>query len=423
MQLFKNIYVADHQSSYNGKQVDIRISNGKIEAISTDLSPKDGETVTDFDGAMVSPGFLDIGPYLGDPGHEDREDLESLSQAARRGGYTSVAPLPDANPVRHDKSGISYLLQNAKDLAVKILPLGAVSQNLEGQDITEMIDMQRAGAIAFTDGPKSIASSGLMSRALHYVKTFDGLVINAPFSRSLSPHGQLHEGEVSTRMGLPGIPTISEQLMLYRDLELADYADSRLLTHLVSTATAVKMLADARKKGLKVTASVAVLNLQFTDEVMSNFDPNFKVLPPLRAESDRTALIQGLKDGVIDCIVSNHQAHEPEQKSLEFAYADFGCTSLQSCFAQAVTVLKDDMDAATVAALFSHGPRQALGLPKQSIEVDMPAELTFFQFDQTSTFQLHPTTEKGRNNGLIGHDLTGGPIATYVNNQLHFCNE
>lgn len=421
MPLFKQVLVTDLQSDFNGQLVDIRTEDGRITAIGQQLEARPDEVVHQMEGVRISPGFLDIGPYLGDPGHEEREDLESLALAARRGGYTSVAPLPDANPVRHDKSGISFLTKNAHGLGINILPLGAVSQDLAGKDITEMMDMQRAGAVAFTDAPKSIEAAGLMSRALHYVKAFDGLVINTPYDRSLSPNGQLHEGEVSTRLGLPGIPAISEQLMLHRDLELLAYADSRLLVHLLSSRQGVEMVKSARERGLRLTASVAMLNLQFTDQIMSEFDPNYKVLPPLRQATDREALVQGLKDGTIDCIVSNHQAHEPEQKALEFAHTDFGATALQSCLAQAITTLEGALEVDKISALFSHGPRQALGLPVQSLMEEMPAEFTFFQTEQKKVFQQHPDTQKGRNNGMVGQELKGGPVATFQGGVLRYC--
>ncbi|PHI19586.1 dihydroorotase [Lewinellaceae bacterium SD302] len=425
MPLLRNILVTDSRSAHNGQLVDLRITDdeNKIAAIGKKLPRSKDEIEFDLKGVRASPGFIDLGPYLGDPGHEEREDLESLALAAARGGYVAVAPLPDAKPVRHDKSGISYLLDRSKDLAVDFLPLGAISQDLSGTDITEMLDMHAAGAIGFTDAPKPVASAGLMSRALHYVKAFGGLVINQPLDRSLAPHGQLHEGTVSTGMGIPGLPPISEHLMLYRDLELLEYAESALLVHLVSTVRSLEMIRAARQKGLDVSASVAALNLQFTDEAVSDFDPNFKVLPPLRSASDRDALIKGLREGTLDLIVSNHQAHETESKDLEFAYAEFGATALQSCFAQAVTVLGSTFEPAEIAAFFSHGPRRALRLPALAIEEGATASLSFFDLEATGSFAQHPATEKGLNNGLIGRELTGRPVATFRAGKLRYCSE
>lgn len=421
--MLRNALVTDQKSSYNGQQLDLRIREGKIVAIGEALKAEDQEAVVDLKGARVSPGFIDIGPYLGEPGREEREDLISLSLAAARGGYTAVAPLPDAKPARHDKSGIAYLRDQARELPVSILPLGAVSQNLAGQDITEMMDMRAAGAVAFTDAPRSIASAGLMSRALHYVKTFGGIVINCPLDASLAPHGQLHEGPVSTRMGLPGIPPISEQLMLHRDLELLEYADSKLLVHLVSCERSLELLAAAKRKGLGVNASVAALNLQFTSAVMEDFDSAFKVIPPLREASDQAALIGGLLDGTIDCVVSNHIGHDEEHKELEFTYAAFGSPALQSCFAQSCTALGAAVAPDQLAAFFSHGPRRALGLPPLQLEIGAIAELSFFNVDESWGFQPHPATEKGGRNGLNGKRLVGRPIATYHNGRLRYCTE
>lgn len=423
MHLLRQLIVSDRQSEFDGQTVDIRIRNGSIAAIGPDLTAEKQEEVIELEGNYVSPGFVDIGPYLGDPGHEDREDLESLALAAARGGYVAVAPLPDARPARHDKSGITYLLQAARELPVRVLPLGAVSQDLAGQDITEMIDMHAAGAVAFTDGPHPIAAAGLMARALHYVKAFGGLVINTPYDASLSPHGQLHEGPVSTRLGLPGIPALGETLMLHRDLELLAYADSRLLTHLVSTAAAVETLAAARKRSLRVTASVAALNLHLAAPALEGFDTNYKVLPPLRSDADRQALISGLANGTIDCVVSNHRAHVPEDKELEFAHADFGATGLQSCFAQALTAVGDQMPLSELTARFSYGPRHALGLPAVTLRPGDPAELTVFDPHHEGTFAQHPATTKGLNNGAVGLTLRGRPVATYLDDRLRYCEE
>lgn len=419
MHLLKHVTIADITSSENGRTVDLRISDGRITEIGTGLSVGKKETIIDLKGAYVSPGFIDIGPYLGDPGHEEREDIESLVAAGLRGGYTALAPLPNTQPIRHDKSGIRYLTERSRGLPVALLPLGAVSMKTEGNDLTEMIDMHHAGAVAFTDGLHPITSAGLLSRALHYVKSFGGTVINQPLDDSLSPGGQLHEGIVSTQLGMRGIPDLSETLTVHRDLELLAYADSRLLLHLISCAKSLELIKAAKAKGLAAFASVAALNLQFTVEQLADFDSNFKVLPPLRAETDRQALVDGVVAGVIDCVVSNHVAHQEEGKKLEFSYADFGSLGLESCFAQASTVLGDRLTPAELAALFSHGPRRSLNLPTLSIEKDAAAELSFFQLDREWTFSREDLAGKGDNSPLLGKVLKGGPVGIYRNGQFH----
>lgn len=419
MHLLKHVIIADSTSSLNGQTVDLRIADGKIIELGNGLATGNKETVVDLKGAYVSPGFIDIGPYLGDPGHEEREDIESLAASGLRGGYTALAPLPNTEPARHDKSGIRYLIERSRDLPVALLPLGAVSLKTEGKDITEMIDMHHAGAVAFTDGLHPITSAGLLSRALHYVKSFGGTVINQPLDDSLSPGGQLHEGVISTQLGMRGIPDLSETLTVHRDLELLAYADSRLLVHLISSADSLPMIKTAKEKGLAAFASVSALHLQFTVAELADFDSNFKVLPPLRAEADRQALINGVVDGTIDCIVSNHVAHQEEGKKLEFAYADFGSLGLETCFAQTSTVLGGRLKADQLAALFCHGPRRALNLPTLSIEQGASAEFSFFQLNKEWTFNRQNLAGKGDNSPLLGKVLKGGVVGIYRNGQFH----
>ncbi|MEL6357683.1 MAG: dihydroorotase, partial [Bacteroidota bacterium] len=417
MHLLKNVTVADTQSPHNGQTVDLRIAAGKIAEIGAKLEDQDGEQLVNLEGAFVSPGFIDIGPYVGDPGHEEKEDLASLAAAAQRGGYVAVAPLPNTLPARHDKSGISYLIDRSTHLPVKMLPLGAISRDVAGKDITEMLDMVKAGAVGFTDGLEPVISAGLLSRALRYVKAFSGTVINQPFDTELAPGGQIHEGEISTQLGLRGLPELCETLNVHRDLSLLDYTDSRLLIHLVSSATSLPMIALAKEKGLQAFASVAIHNLQFTVGELASFDANFKLLPPLRTEGDRTALIEALHKGTIDCVVSNHRAHVPEEKELEFPYAEFGGPSLESCFAQALTVLVPTLPIDQIAAVFSHGPRRTLALTPQYIAIDQPAEFSFFRTDIEWQFSAKDMAGKDHRSALIDYPLRGKAIATYFDQQ------
>ncbi|MEM9837138.1 MAG: dihydroorotase [Bacteroidota bacterium] len=419
MHLLKHLTIADRESPENGRQCDLRIEDGIIVEIGENLLPGSEEEVIDLSDTFVSPGFIDIGPYLGDPGHEEREDITSLIAAGLRGGYVALAPLPNSEPTRHDKSGIRYLIESSKHFPLDLLPLGAISLNTEGKDITEMIDMHQTGAIAFTDGLHPVTSAGMMSRALHYVKSFSGTIINQPFDPALAPGGQMHEGIISTQLGMRGIPHLSETLCLHRDLKLLAYADSRLLVHLISTAESVDMIATAKASGLAVFASVAPLNLQYTDAALAGFDSQFKVSPPLREEADRQALLQGIRSGTIDCVVSNHIAHQEDNKKLEFPYAAFGSLGLESCLAQVNTVLGDSIATDALAALFSHGPRKALQLPPLSIAVGLPASLSFFRRDLEWTFTTDQLAGKGINSPLIGQTLRGRALGIYHRGQFY----
>lgn len=418
MHLLRQVTIADRRSPHNGQTLDLLIENGLIAKIGPKLrKPKDCP-VYNAKGQWVSPGFLDIGAYLGDPGAEDREDVHSLAAAGQRGGYTQLAVLPNTDPVRHDKSGVEYLSRRSAALAVDLLPLGAVSRDTAGSEITEMIDMQRAGAVGFTDGLHPIQSAGLLKLALQYVKGFGGTIINQPIDLGLAPHAQLHEGPLSTRLGMPGFPLMSETIALQRDLEVLAYTDSRLLVHLISTSAGLALIKASRKKGLQVFSSVSAAHLQFTVDALESFDPNYKLLPPLREEGDRKALVKAVLQGHIDHIASHHQSHQPEAKILEFPYAEFGSQALETCVAQAYTVLGDQLAPDQFCALFSHGPRKALGLAARHIEVGQLADLSLFDPQQEWTPQPVDFGTKSVNSPLIGQQLQGRPVATYHKEQL-----
>lgn len=408
--LFRVVTVMDPASQWHGQTVDIRVVDGRLAEIGKDLPLQDAEEVK-LPDCRVSIGWVDLEAEGGDPGLEQREDLMTLSRAAAAGGYVKLGLRPDAYPVIHDKAGVSYLRQQSRFSPVDILPIGAVSRELEGQEITEMLDMRAAGAIAFSDGHRSIQHAGLMLRALLYVKTFDGLVMNQAQEATIAGKGHLHEGTISTMLGMRGIPSLAEELMIERDLRLLEYTDSRLHLSNVSTAEGVEKIRTAKAQGLKVTASVAALNLLLTVKDVENFDSHCKVLPPLRSEEDRQALLAGLKDGIIDCISSNHTPRELEVKHLEFAYADFGAATLSTAFAAAKHGVGDALSEEELLAKFTTGPRSILQLPTASIAVDEVAQLTFYQYDTDWTPTLQDIRSKSKNSPLIGLKLSGRPLA------------
>ncbi|MEL7251560.1 MAG: dihydroorotase [Bacteroidota bacterium] len=407
--LFRAVKIVSPGSVHHGQVWDILVDQGTITAIGTDLSNEDAEVI-ELPGAHVSSGWIDLEAEGGDPGLEQREDTTSLLRAAAAGGYAQVGLRPQAEPPIHDKSGVHYLLQQANGSVTSILPIGAISRSIAGEDITEMLDMKAAGALAFSDGSHPVQLGGLMLRALQYAKSFDGLVLNQPLEQSIAGNGQMHEGSMSTRLGMRGIPALAEQMMIERDLSLLEYAESRLHISHVSTAAGVGLIRAAKAKGLKVTASVATLNLLLTDEDLSEFDSHCKVLPPLRAETDRRALLEGLEDGTIDCIASNHCPRELERKLLEFAYADFGAATLSTAFATARTGAKN-LSEEVLLSKFTSGPRRVLGLPEHIINENAPASLTFYRFAEDWTVQAADIRSKSANSPLIGRKLTGRPLA------------
>ncbi|HHM21409.1 MAG TPA: dihydroorotase [Bacteroidetes bacterium] len=410
--LIKNAILVDPASKYHGERVGILIKKGRIDKVGKRFAVAP-QRVFDAGGAFVSPGWLDIGTLVGDPGFEHREDFRTVEKAAAAGGYTAIACLPNTSPAIHSKSEVLYIKNSAKNSRVDFLPIGAVSQNCAGKDITEMCDMRAAGAVAFSDGKNPIADSGLMMRALQYVQPFGGVIINQPLNQNVAQNGQLHEGVVSTSLGLRGIPGIAEELMVQRDIYLSEYTGSKLHLLNISTAESVRLVRLAKKKGLNVTASVSALHLAFTDEALLGFDSNFKVLPPLRSEKDRKALIAGLKDGTIDCITSNHTPLEAEAKELEFLYAQFGAIGLQTAFPLAFGALYSHLPVADIIAKFAFGPRQVLGLPAPSISVGQQADLTLFDPNAQWSFNQKNILSKSKNTPLTGKTFKGKIIGTF----------
>lgn len=413
--LIKKVQIVSPASEWHGSQVDVRLKGGFIAEIGTDLVAADAR-VWEQPGACLSPGWVDVGAFVEDPGLEHREELSSLAAAARAGGFTQLVIQPEAQPVRHDKSGILYVHSQSAGLPVKIHPLGALSRDLAGREISEMIDMHTAGAPAFSDGSHAVQHAGLLMRALLYVKTFGGLVINQPLDDTIAPGGQMHEGLMSTMLGMRGIPSLAEELMVERDLRLLAYTESRLHLANISTAGSVARIRAAKQAGLAVTASVPALNLLFTDEAIADFESNFKVMPPLRSETDRQALLAGLADGTLDWVSSNHHALEEEAKMLEFPYADFGAIGLQTCFGLICTATAGLMDLDALVDRMSLRPRHTLGLPPAAIAVGAPADCTLFQPDHSWALAVQDIRSKSKNTPLLGYSLTGRPIQSFWGN-------
>ena len=363
MLLLKNVKIVAPASDHDGQISDILINkNGDIEKIGSHLAASKNTTIFEKQGTCVSIGWLDVGVQTGDPGFEHREDLASTAKAAMAGGFTAIAPFPNTQPTVSSKSEILYIKNKTQSYLVDFYPIGAVSEDCKGKDIAEMVDMHHAGAIAFSDGRKPLQDGGLLLRAVQYAQIFDGLVFNFPFDKTIAPHGQMHEGMTSTSLGLPAIPSLAEELMVQRDLQLIQYADARLHFHNISTARSVEFIRQAKKQGLKITASVAAINLCFDDSTLSSFNTYFKVMPPLREKTDIEALIKGLKDGTIDFINSNHTPIDNEGKDLEFPYADFGAIGLETAFAMTNQFLHKKVNINQLIENFAINSRKVLGI-------------------------------------------------------------
>ncbi|MFT7587984.1 MAG: dihydroorotase [Limisphaerales bacterium] len=389
---------------------DILLENGIIKAIADSIDDAKADQVITSDSLHVSQGWFDTFAHFCDPGEEYKEDLHSGNQAAAAGGFTSVCLIPSTSPVLHSKSEIEYIRRKTESYPVEVHPFGAVSRNLKGREITEMVDMRAAGALAFTEGAEPLRHPGLMLRSLQYVKPFNGVIINVPLEKELAGSASIHEGETSTLMGMPGIPDLAESLMVQRDIELCEYTNSKVHFAMLSTSRAVQQLRKARKAGIRVTAGVAAYQLLLNDTSVSGFDSLYKVNPPLRGESDRLAILEAVKDGTIDLVCSNHIPQHEDGKKLEFEYASAGINGLETSFAVMNTALSEIMEVEDRITLLTSGPRKVFGLNNPKIEVGAEASLTLFDPEKEWIPQADKLKSRARNNPFIGKKLKGAVL-------------
>jgi len=413
--LIKKATIIHHGFKEDSKK-DILVDNGRITRIAKSISEAKAKIIESPD-LHVSPGWLDIGAQPGQPGYEYRETFHSLSQAARAGGYTALATFPRNSPPIQSRIEIEYVLQLNELLPVQVYPIGAISQALEGKDLTEMLDMIHAGAIAFSDGRKYPIETGLLTRALEYVLPFQSVIIDFPLDRSFTTDGQIHEGKVSASLGLPGIPSIAEEIIVQRDIRLVSYTGSRLHFHAISTGDAILHLQKAKAEKLTVTGDVPAMHLMLEDSDVGDFDSHRKVLPPLRAQKDRKALIKAVKDGVISHISSIHTPMEVETKDCEFTYASFGSIGLETAFAAAHTILHGIMPVEDIVDKFCFGPRSILGFQKPEIKTGNEANLTLFDPSIHWTYE-GSAHSLSKNDALSGRKFTGRVVGTVYKGRL-----
>jgi dihydroorotase len=410
--LIKSATISDPGSPFYQQVADVLIEKGHIIKIAPGINA-DTESF-DAKGKYLAPGFFDLNCNIGELGLETKEDLQTGTRAAAAGGFTGVALMPNTQPPVHSKAEIEYLMNRAKNNLVDVYPLGALSYKREGKDLAEMYDMYQSGAKAFTDGNRPVQDAGLMERALLYTKGFNALVLSYPEDTAIAGKAKVHEGEVSTLLGMKGIPALAEELMIARDLYLAEYTESRIHFSTISTERSVELIREAKKKGLKVTCDVAVHHLLLTDEALMGFDSQYKVKPPLRTQKDVKALIRGLKDGTIDAIVSQHTPHEVEFKNVEFEIAEFGMISLQTAFA---TALEAGLTIDMIVQKMAINPRKILNVEVPVIAEAQKANLVVFDKDAEWTYDRSNNKSKSYNSPFIGQKLKGSILLTYNNNK------
>jgi dihydroorotase len=346
--------------SNSKKAQDVLINNGVIEKIA-DKIDQTASQVIEGEGLYISAGFVDLQGFSADPGFEEREDLNTFSKAAAKGGFTTCVVMPSTLPKVNNKAQVNYIVNKSKNLITNIVPAGNITAPDDDNNLAELYDMYLASAKVFTNDKKTIRETGLMSRALQYAKGFGGLIYSFPFDDSFLFDAYVNESANTMLLGLKGLAPHTETLILERDITLATYHDVKLHVINLSCKESVDIIRKAKAKGLKVTASVAAHQLYFSDDSLKTFNSNQKVLPPYRGESDRLALIEGLKDGTIDSIISDHRPENIERKKLELDYAAFGIASLETSFSTAFSVLENVITLEKLIALFTTNPAQILG--------------------------------------------------------------
>lgn len=330
--LLKAATIIDKSSPFHQQKKDILIENGVITKIANSIEPSNSIKEINLENLHISQGWFDTSVCFGEPGFEDCETIENGLNTAAKSGFTAVAVNPNTNPVADHKSTIEFLKNNAEGFATKLYPIGSLTKNAESKDLAELYDMQNSGAIAFGDYKIAINNGNLLKIALLYAQNFDALVMSFPQDNSIATTGLVNEEVNSTKLGLKGIPALAEELQISRDLFILEYTGGKLHIPTISTKKSVKLIKDAKNKGLNVTCSVAAHNLVLTDSELFSFNTNTKVLPPLRTQTDNKALIKGVNDGVIDIITSDHNPIDIEHKNLEYVGAKFGTIGLESLF-------------------------------------------------------------------------------------------
>jgi dihydroorotase len=414
--LIRSALIVSPQSPFHKKKKNVLIQNGRIEEIGDKNYTAD--KVIEAEGMILSAGWFDLGTFVGDPGQEQKEDLFSLAKTAAAGGFTEVAVLPNTHPTIQSKNEVSYVTANNESRLVQIHALAAVTKNCKGEELTEMIDLHEAGAIAFTDGLKPVWHTDIFLKSLQYLQKFDGLLIDQPEDIWLNMFGQMHEGVASTMLGLKGMPRIAEEVAISKNLELLGYAGGRLHFAKLSTAKAIDLIRSAKKKGLNVSCDIAAYQPLYTDEVLNDFETNYKVNPPLREKADQDALIKGLKDGTIDVLVSNHVPHEVESKFLEFDLSEFGLINLQT-FASQLVSLSRWIEIEELIEKVTDAPRKLLKVQPVIIDVDTKANLTLFDPNSEWVFTPDLNYSKAKNSPWLGNTLKGKVVAVF-NNSKHW---
>lgn len=411
--LIQSAQILDSASPYHLKEKNVLINNGKIAEVGDKNYSAD--KVVNAEGMILSAGWFDLGTFVGDPGLEQKEDLDSVAHTALEGGFSEIAILPNTVPSIQSKNEITYVRRGNENRIVQVHALASVTRNNKGEELTEMIDLHEAGAVGFTDGLRPLWHTDLFLKSLQYLQKFNGVLIDHPEDNWLNMFGQMHEGINSTVLGLKGMPRVAEEIAVQRNLELLGYAGGRLHLSRISTAKSVDLIKTAKRK-LKLSCDITSYQALLDDSMLGSFDTNLKVNPPLREKADNEALIRAIKDGTVDVLCSGHLPHDPESKDVEFDHAEFGMINLQT-FAANLVALSKYVNWETLIEKITSGPREVLQMPVPKIEPEQRANLTLFDPNHIWTFDEKTNTSHSKNSPWFNKTLKGKAVAVFNNNR------
>jgi dihydroorotase len=418
--LIKNGRVIDPASGHDAVR-DVLIEQGIIVGVGKNLDAKHGAEVFDASGLIVAPGFIDMHVHLREPGFEHAETIESGARAAAAGGFTSIAPMPNTSPVNDSATVTSYIVEKARRHAiVNVWPIGAITKGSAGEELAAIGSMVNAGAVAISDDGRPVMNARVMRRAMEFARSFNIPVIDHCEDLHLSAGGDMHEGFESVRLGLRGIPGCSEDVMVARDILLAEVTGARYHVAHISSKHSVAMVAFAKSKGLTVTAETTPHHFAITDADMLPYDSNYKMKPPLRSHGDVDAVIEGVVNGAIDAIATDHAPHPGSEKMQEFEKCPFGILGLETALGVSFEHLlhPQKISLQRLVELFTTGPARILGIPRGTLATGAAADVTIFSLDREWTYDVNKSFSKSRNSPFDGKTFRGGPVATIVNGKI-----
>ena len=417
--LVKNGIVVDPKRGTE-EQLDILIQDGKVIEVAENIEA-DGAQVIDASGKHILPGLVDLHVHLREPGFEHKENIATGTKAAARGGFTSICCMPNTNPVADNASVIRFIQQQAKEAGnVRVFPIGAITKKSEGKEISETGMLKEAGVVALSDDGKTVMNSGVMRRAMEYATPYNLPFISHCEDENLIDDGMVNEGYASMMTGLPGAPKEAEEIIIARDIKLAELTGAKLHIAHVTTRGGVELIRKAKEKGIDVTAEVTPHHLVLSEEDVLSYDTACKVNPPLRSKDDQAALIEGVQDGTIDIIATDHAPHALEEKLREFQWAPFGISGIETALPIMITTLVKDgkISLMELVEMMSCKPAEILDLPIGGISEGEEADLVIVDLDREEEVKIEEMVSKGKNNPFAGWNLTGWPQMTIVNGKV-----